>query len=49
MNCCICGVELTGENTSIEHIIPNAIGGRFLSELFGWKIELLKHIGNIKK
>lgn len=32
MNCCICGVELTGENTSIEHIIPNAIGGRLTSK-----------------
>ena len=28
MTCAFCGISLTGENASREHIFPNAIGGR---------------------
>lgn len=30
--CYICGEELTKDNTSAEHIIPNAIGGKLKSK-----------------
>lgn len=30
--CYICGEELTKENASVEHIIPNAIGGKLKSK-----------------
>lgn len=30
--CFICGIELTEDNCSVEHIIPNAIGGRLKSK-----------------
>lgn len=30
-NCYKCGVEITAKNSSIEHIIPNAVGGRLKS------------------
>jgi hypothetical protein len=32
MPCYICGIEITRENQSTEHIIPNAIGGRLKSK-----------------
>ena len=28
MTCALCGISLTGENKSTEHVIPNALGGR---------------------
>ena len=28
MTCALCGISLTGENASREHVFPNAIGGR---------------------
>lgn len=30
--CYICGEELTKDNTSVEHIIPNSIGGKLKSK-----------------
>lgn len=32
MNCCICGIELSEEKCSVEHIIPRGIGGRLTSK-----------------
>ena len=32
MNCYLCGEEITYKNSSLEHIIPNAIGGKLKSK-----------------